>query len=192
MKQNIIRISDDQVTKWSGGETKEFFIFPPDGNYAERKFDYRVSSATIELPQTTFSHLDGYQRVLMVLEGEITLIHQEGVQERVIRLAAFEQDQFSGSNETQCIGLCIDFNLIYLPEYHVKLVPITAQQNFLLKPAAQYLFYCVKPMKLIIHPHFQLSTQVIQLGKGESLFLSDSETDTTICFQSDEILLLFI
>lgn len=186
MKQNIIRSSDDQVTKWSGGETRELFISPPDGDYAERKFDYRISSATVALPQTTFSRLNGYHRILMVLEGEITLIHQEGEQERTVNLAAFEQDQFSGSHETQCTGLCVDFNLIYLPKYHGKLIPVTADQNFLLKPATEYIFYCIKPVKLMIHPHFQLSTQVVQLEKGESLFLSDIETETTICLQSDE------
>ncbi|MGY3779625.1 HutD/Ves family protein [Isobaculum melis] len=186
MKQNIIRTSDDQVTKWSGGETKELFISPPDGDYAKQKFDYRISSATVELPESTFSCLAGYQRILMVLKGEITLEHQEGEQLRTVQLQSFEQDHFSGSNETHSQGLCVDFNLIYRPEYQGKVLPITSNQSILLKPTGDYLIYCLHALKVIIHPQFQLSKQVIQLEKGESLFLSDIETETTICLQSDE------
>jgi uncharacterized protein len=98
-----------RVSRWSGGKTKEVFIFPPHKQFTNLDFMWRVSLATTETDKTEFTKLNGYYRHIMVLDGEIKLIHKN---EYSIRLDKYEQDCFSGNFDTECYGKCQDFNLI--------------------------------------------------------------------------------
>ena len=98
-----------RVSRWTGGETKEMAIWPTGSKYLERNFVWRLSSAVIEQEESDFSSLPDYDRVLMVLEGEVVLSH-EG--QRVARLKALEQDRFDGAYHTHSFGKITDFNLM--------------------------------------------------------------------------------
>jgi uncharacterized protein len=50
----IIKWDDCKLSKWSGGETREYVIYPGVSNVADRNFDIRISSATVELESSTF------------------------------------------------------------------------------------------------------------------------------------------
>ncbi|MBQ8564129.1 MAG: HutD family protein, partial [Firmicutes bacterium] len=109
MKYQLHKKEDFQVSRWMGGETREIAIWPTSANYLERNFIWRLSSATVELDESDFSRLEDYDRVLMVLEGEVVLSH-EG--QRVARLAELEQDRFDGAYKTRSFGKITDYNLM--------------------------------------------------------------------------------
>lgn len=64
------------TTKWSGGETTELFIYPENANYKAGNYQFRLSTATVEIEASTFTPLPGVDRTLIVLEGEMQLDHK--------------------------------------------------------------------------------------------------------------------
>ena len=97
------------TTDWSGGITTELFIYPDGAEYALRNFSFRLSTATVEVESSTFTPLEGVNRSLMVLEGNLKLIHNEKQEQR---LGAYDVAQFDGGLTTRSEGKCIDFNLM--------------------------------------------------------------------------------
>ena len=67
MNIRILDPSTRRVTAWSGGTTTELYLYPSDGSYAERRFLFRISSATIDVPESRFTRLDGVTRYLTPL-----------------------------------------------------------------------------------------------------------------------------
>ena len=76
MEYKIYKETDFITSKWTGGTTRQLAIFPQESKYLERNFVWRLSSATCDLEETTFSKLPDYDRVLMVLSGDVVLAHQ--------------------------------------------------------------------------------------------------------------------
>lgn len=111
MEYKVYRASDMNISKWTGGKTKQLAIYPENGNYLERDFIWRLSSATCELDESDFSKLPDFNRVLMVLEGNVVLAHQD---ERVARLDCYDQDRFDGAFKTKSFGKITDYNLMTL------------------------------------------------------------------------------
>ena len=109
MKYSLFKQEDYKISRWTGGETRELAIFPPEASYVERNFIWRLSSATIEKEEAVFSRLPEYDRVLMVLEGEVVLSYEE---QRVARLTELEQDRFDGEWKTTSFGKITDYNLM--------------------------------------------------------------------------------
>ncbi len=105
----IIKKEHQAIAKWSGGTTRQIYIYPEGSDYASRQFDWRLSSATVDCESSTFTPLPGVHRHLMILEGKLQLIHQDHYQ---VELAPLEQDQFEGSWHTLSFGKVIDFNLM--------------------------------------------------------------------------------
>ena len=102
-EQNLIS------TIWSGGTTTQLYIYPETKLFSDRNFDFRISSAVVELEESTFTSLPGYSRVLMILDGELDINHKEHHSKS---LKPFEQDSFLGEWETSAKGKVTDFNLI--------------------------------------------------------------------------------
>ena len=105
----LIRHADQTTTEWAGGTTTQLAIHPPGASYAERAFAWRLSTASVDLPESRFTPLPGFRRILMLLSGEMLLRH-EGHHEQ--RLRAFEQDRFDGAWNTTSFGRAVDFNLM--------------------------------------------------------------------------------
>ncbi len=106
-----IRISDPsarRVTAWSGGKTTELFLFPADGSYAERRFLFRISSATIDIPESRFTKLDGVTRYLTPLSDGFYLKRSERWQ----FLPRGDVICFSGEEDILCRGSGRDLNLM--------------------------------------------------------------------------------
>ena len=147
MKYQLHKKEDFQVSRWMGGETCEIAIWPASANYLERNFIWRLSSATVELDESDFSRLEDYDRVLMVLEGEVVLSH-EG--QRVARLAELEQDRFDGAYKTRSFGKITDYNLMvrkgnegYLDLlYPVETAAVCGSTFETAKPCAAHTLYC--------------------------------------------------
>lgn len=109
MKITVLTNSDYQTSNWSGGSTTQLYISPAHASYAERNFDFRISSAKVEVPESSFTALPHVNRKLMVLDGELTVNHKDKYSKT---LQKYEVDTFSGGWETTAKGICTDFNLM--------------------------------------------------------------------------------
>ncbi len=109
MKCSLIKKSDCKTSDWRGGKTTELAIFPPTKKYIDRDFVWRLSSATIDLEESDFTKLAGYDRVIMPLEGEVVLTFND---EKTVKLRELEQTAFSGEWMTKSFGRITDFNLM--------------------------------------------------------------------------------
>lgn len=101
--------SEYATSSWSGGTTTELGIGPEGSRYADRDFLWRISSATVDLEESTFTALPDYDRIIMTLEGDIDLCHNGG---EWIHLKAFETHSFDGGDDTVSRGKVVDFNLM--------------------------------------------------------------------------------
>jgi uncharacterized protein len=74
----VLRAGDRSATPWKngGGVTREIAVFPPGAGLDT--FDWRVSMATVSAGGP-FSLFPGVDRVLAVLEGELTLRFEGGL-----------------------------------------------------------------------------------------------------------------
>lgn len=108
---NITKYSSDNRTpiRWASGTSTEIFIFPTDASFTERNFLFRISTATVEADESVFTYFEGITRHLMILHGELELIHEGRYTKH---LKPFEQDTFSGEWSTRSKGRVTDFNLM--------------------------------------------------------------------------------
>ncbi|MBF0780100.1 MULTISPECIES: HutD family protein [unclassified Granulicatella] len=180
MKQDIQYLSKEnyKVTHWSGGKTTEICLSPADGHYQVGGFDYRVSSATIELNETVFTKLAGYQRIIMSLTNQIDLYHG---QKHVI-LQPFTPYYFSGAIETKSVGKCIDFNLIYTPNFHGKMTVYNSGDYIQFIQNRHYIIYAVKNGQ-----YYDINSRdIIQINQHDSVqFVADTNNTWKIEHTSD-------
>lgn len=109
MKITVKTERDYHTLAWSGGTTTELYLYPEDGSYAKRQFQVRISSATVDLEESTFTSLPGTTRYLAAVTGELYLCHK-GRYER--RMQPYEIEKFQGDWETTSRGRVRDFNLM--------------------------------------------------------------------------------
>ncbi len=105
----LIKAENVQVKNWSGGTTKELYIYPKESEYINREFSYRISTATVDVEESTFTALPEYNRLLMILEGEMYIEH-EG--HHKLKMKPYDIDVFHGSWNTTSKGKVVDFNLM--------------------------------------------------------------------------------
>jgi uncharacterized protein len=124
---------------WASGTSTEIFIYPSNATFAERNFLFRISTATVEAETSTFTFFEGITRHLMVLRGELELIH-EGRYTR--HLKPYEQDTFSGEWDTHSKGKVTDFNLMLKDGATGALIHhhITAQASATYMAGSDYYF----------------------------------------------------
>ena len=106
-----IRILDPlsrSITSWSGGKTTELYLYPADGSYTERRFQFRISSASVDLPESRFTRLDGVTRYLTPL-SEGFYLKRNG---QWSFLARGDVLCFSGEDDILCRGSGRDLNLM--------------------------------------------------------------------------------
>lgn len=109
MKTSILSPNHFLSSQWSGGSSTQLYIFPANASYAERNFEIRISTAKVEVQESTFTALPGVDRKLMILEGEISITHQ-GQYTKLLK--PYDVDTFSGDWKTTSIGTCTDFNVM--------------------------------------------------------------------------------
>lgn len=113
----IHRFQSASTTNWSGGTTSQLFIYPEDAVFAQKNFDFRISTATIDVEESTFTPLPNYNRLLAILEGKLEIIHQGKYSKK---LKKFENDRFHGSWQTSSKGKATDFNVIFNDNFELK------------------------------------------------------------------------
>lgn len=118
MKISVLTPQDFSTSNWSGGSSTQLYIFPNNSSFVERNFQLRISTAKVEVGESTFTALPGIHRKLMILEGEITITHDGHYSKH---LKAFDVDSFSGDWKTTSIGTCTDFNVMTTEQQKSKL-----------------------------------------------------------------------
>jgi len=179
MEYRILSSIDYKKTKWSGGTTTELFIYPEQSEFKSGEYDFRLSIATVEIEETTFTKLEEVTRTLMILDGQITLSH-DGHHES--RLKKFESDQFSGDWTTKGRGTCTDFNLMTKNQTSGKLTPIINKKftSLKLNPLHQFTFlYLLKGLV-----NTRIEDHEFQINQGD-LLMVQSPIDTSISLSSD-------
>lgn len=105
----IIKKDKLSSSKWSDGTTTQLYIYPENELYENRNFIFRISSAKVDLEESTFTKLPNIKRRIMILDGRLKLIHEN---HHSITLEKFQQDTFYGDWNTKSYGKVIDFNLM--------------------------------------------------------------------------------
>ncbi|MDD3722604.1 MAG: HutD family protein [Lutibacter sp.] len=168
MKIDILKAADFKTTKWSGGSTTELYIYPPEANYKNRNFNFRISSATVEIEKSNFTHLPDVSRQLMILSGSIKVSHKNHYE---IQLNKTEIDSFDGSWETSAVGTCVDFNLMTKGKTQGKISSITVsankKENFQLDSNYEFIIFYAFEGNLQCH----FGSEKRSLHKGELLVI---------------------
>lgn len=114
MKVTHLKKSDYKTSAWSGGTTTQLYIFPEDGDYAQRRFNVRISSAAVDLEESDFTALPGVDRWITPLVGGFTLTHPASrpAQAPVVMGPMSTPYNFPGGIDTHCVGKALDFNLM--------------------------------------------------------------------------------
>ena len=138
--------ADYQISTWSGGQTTQLFLSPEGGSYPDRTFDFRLSTATVEVEKSNFTDLTGYHRILMPLNASIRLTHHH----KEVVLNPFQSYFFDGGDPVSSQGTCQDFNLIYKPSYQGHMSAISPKES--VKSQSRYqLIYALCPLTLESH-----------------------------------------
>ena len=137
MKIKVIDPNTRNTTKWSGGQTRELFLYPPAGSYAERNFQFRISSATVETPESHFTPLPGVKRYLTPLSDGFYL-KRNGSQWQYLKNG--QVLCFSGDDDVYSRGVGRDLNLM-LKGAHGEMHVLPAGESDLL-PHTFIFLYC--------------------------------------------------
>ena len=176
----LLKSSDFQVSDWSGGKTKQLYLSPPTGHYGKRDFDYRLSTATVELAESQFSDLSGFHRILMSLDHTLHL-HNASRQEETV-LAPFTPYVFEGSDSITSRGTCTDFNLIYSDHYQGQMLAISDREELSQDEAIQFIYALSDLMVTGTGlPSLNLETGQLLIVEKET-----QETELQIMFSSDQ------
>ena len=129
MKIEKITLNAINESKWSGGTTSEYFIYPKGSSVQAQNFDFRISTACIEIEASTFTKFPNHDRFLLILEGQTEIIHRDKYSKK---LKEFDLEYFSGNYDTSSssIGKVKDFNLIYNAKYSANVEVLKGELNF--------------------------------------------------------------
>ena len=175
MQLNIKHITKDLLKpiEWSGGTSTELAIHPENASYQDRQFNWRLSTATVEVEESNFTSLPGVQRLIMSLSGDLELKHKD---HHHIHLKPFQVDCFCGEWITQSFGKVIDFNLMTQSNYKgvLKAISITKDHHafITLSPKCTTALYPVESGMTCI-----IDNESFLLSKGELLVIDNLDKE---------------
>lgn len=106
----ILKSENHKVMPWKNklGVTSEIAIYPPEANFQDGNFEWRISSAKIQ-NKNQFSVFTGYDRLLIVIKGNGLILNS-------CDLKPLEVIHFKGEENILCDlidGEAIDLGVIY-------------------------------------------------------------------------------
>lgn len=178
MNYEIRKEENFKTSPWAGGTTTELAIFPEKADYRDRDFIWRLSTARVDQEESPFTKLPDYDRVLMVLEGDVVLAH-EG--QRVARLKAMEQDRFDGGCTSKSFGTCRNYNLMVRKGSigYLDVLELTEQSATLDREEPEGLskscqaFYCCNGYGIVA-----FAGHSCMVKEGEQLVIQHDETES--------------
>ncbi len=135
----IYPLAKAKKSSWLGGETFEYAIFPLESSVQAQDFEFRISSATIDLPESNFTKFEKHKRFLMLLEGEMDIVFHK---KRSKKLKKYDFVEFLGSWVTHSISKTKvrDFNVIYNSSYELYFSKIKLKKNTILSQESEFTF----------------------------------------------------
>lgn len=166
----IERISAQRfsTSKWSGGSTTELFIWPKDASYAERRFNIRISTATVDVESSTFTRLEGVTRCITPLGAGFTLTIGDGEPEFIPHGAV---KRFNGAENVACAGRGRDLNLM-LKGAEGELIMLKTGEAHRIERCEFVFAYSVEGGKL------SFGDACIHAGAGEFFRLASDKEET--------------
>lgn len=154
MQLKLIDPNSYKTTQWSAGTTTELYILPEGADYASRQFDLRVSSATVDAPESTFTALPGFKRILTPLQEPLRIFHPDRPEE--VLLQPYDLHAFSGGERTRSQGQGRDFNVIYRPDWQVEARSLGPEDGQVtLSEPALYLIFSAQAQSVALYPEGQ-------------------------------------
>ncbi len=186
MKYTIFEESQINEASWAGGTTKQLYIYPENADYKAKNFEFRISTATVDLEESDFTVLSGVDRQIMSLDGEITLSHDGN---NPTKLMPLEVHYFSGDVSTKSKGKCSDFNLMTTGSVKAEMASwsLSAEisATFIPHSDIQKIFlYAYKGQANI-----GIGGKTIQLKTGSFLAIDDVKSDEIILCADIETIL---
>ena len=181
MKLVIHPLNSSKTISWASGTSTELFVYPPDGDFQTRAFDYRISTATVEDQETNFSDFTGLTRILLILKGKLTLIHEGRYSKE---LDTFDQDRFDGSWNTRSKGKVQDFNVMFNENYDASAVHLFLQTNNKLEISIME----SKTFLFIFNGKFEINGHHVSAGDLIEIETSSSEKTDVYCIESGNII----
>ncbi|WP_019131903.1 HutD family protein [Peptoniphilus obesi] len=159
--------NDFKTSTWAGGETDEIVICPEGDDFKNRKFDYRISSATCNLDSSEFSEYGGFTRFITPLDKVLKLNHMG----KKIDLEPFEVYKFDGSDQMSSHSKVRDFNLIVKNGLEADLYKesIDGEKEFKNDHEKMLIFNYDSNLKYDQNTFENMS--LIELDKGESIVI---------------------
>lgn len=111
LKISVISEERALTSRWAGGETKQYYIYPPESSYAARDFCVRLSMAvSTSDEEAQYTRLENVTRHLIMLEGSAHVFHKGRYD--ILMNPYKEIDVFDGGWESSAIGKIVDFNMM--------------------------------------------------------------------------------
>ncbi len=168
---NVIKKENYKVSEWSGGVTKEILILPEEGDYAERRFHARVSSAVVEVKESDFTELPGVHRFISLIHGDMEL-HINDAEPKI--LSPLDIVEFEGEDKVHCVGKATDFNLMLKgTEGKMHVLPI-GEKRIALKEGT-VLIFAVGAVQVRFS-----NADPVELSTGDSCVITNSDMDYLI------------
>jgi len=165
----IIPAKDFNTMNWSGGTSTQLYIYPLTADYKKRTFDFRLSTAKVDIEKSEFTPLPGVSRKIMVLDGQIVISHKDCYNKELKRL---DVDEFDGDWQTTSVGVCTDFNLMTTGKTKGSLSALVLKENhkldYSIEKGCTYLFIYLFSGKI----GFVMDHKNHVLNQGELLVLS--------------------
>lgn len=178
MKIQIIKSENQQTSEWSGGTTTQLYIYPDSADFSKRDFAYRLSSAKVEIDESTFTPFPNYNRKLMVLDGLLELYHEDHY---AVQLHPFDQDAFSGAWTSRSKGKVIDFNVIFSHDYSANLF------HFELSKGEEIQFRCTEMTFLyVLYGNLNLDEKCAEI---KDLVVVNGNGDLTVTANSNSLII---
>lgn len=176
MKVEIVKKEDQTTANWAGGTTTELFIHPKETSFVNRDFDFRISTATVEVEESTFTIFNKLNRILMILEGELEINHVDRYSKS---LKKFDQDSFHGEWPTTAKGKVTDFNLIFNDKIEGNVNELDLPENAEIGISSEFI-YDYKAIYLL--EGYLLINNIHELNPKDFIIISniDSNEEATI------------
>lgn len=161
MKIELIKKETAITSLWSGGQTREYTLYPKTAVYANRDFAFRISSATIETLPSVFTKFEGYRRYLVMLDGDLHL-NLNGVDQRYKEQELFT---FQSTDVITSYSMGTDFNLMLHHAIVDEVVEVTNQSFQTNQP-----FICLFALQ---SSNVFVNDQVFDLQTGDCLWITN-------------------
>jgi len=186
MKFNLTKKEQLQTSTWGGGTTTQLAIFPKEAVYKNLDFSCRISTATIDVEESTFTSLPNVNRVIMILKGELTIQHKNQYAKKIKK---FDTDNFSGNWETTSIGKVTDFNVM------TRGSAKAAMQGFSLKEDSHKEILLNSDVMAIYISVGEISIEKLNLSQGDILLIekeNNTENVLILAKQLSEVAIAYI